>query len=245
MHSQCSLPASKTSELFYWQDLTYLWNATVQGCVFFVMGRRKASTDVEISQSTIRYLSRHKHTHRLTANKKSTKFPPFSVSQCFFFLLQSQGRVYGGEWCVNVGYQTRIKGWITPVWCVSSATSLECYSCSAESSDNCVVKQQCSGGDDSCLQLSSNGTALIKHSDVDDVQTPSRLLRLRQKTGEKRSKSQDFASATCNARAGKALCVNRSTASLPRFPKHFDKTQKKYQKPSLIRPAELTCAELV
>lgn len=128
------------------------------------------------------------HTQTDSKQKKSSKSPPFSVSQCFFFLFQSQGRVYGGEWCVNVGYQTRIKGWITLVWCVSSATSLECYSCSAESSNNCVVKQQCSGGGDSCLQLSSNGTALIKHSDVDDVQTPSWLAMPRQKTGEKKVK---------------------------------------------------------
>lgn len=42
--------------------------------------------------------------------KKKVQSLLFSVSQCFFFLLQSQGRVYGGEWCVNVGYQTRIKG---------------------------------------------------------------------------------------------------------------------------------------
>lgn len=35
---QCSLWASKTWGLFYWQDLIYLWNTTVQGCLFFCQG---------------------------------------------------------------------------------------------------------------------------------------------------------------------------------------------------------------
>lgn len=74
-----------------------------------------------------------------------------------FFFLQSQGCVYGGEWCIN---RIRIRAWITSLCCVSPAISLECYSCSGESSDNCNAKQQCDGTEDSCLKLTSNGKAL-------------------------------------------------------------------------------------
>lgn len=140
--------------------------------------------------------------------KKVQSLLLFSASQCFFFFFQSQGCVYGGERCVNVGYQTGIKGWITLVWCVSAATSLECYSCSAESSDNCNVKQQCNGSEDSCLRLSSNGKALITQSDVGDFQTSSWLFMLRQKRQAKRSKSQDFDSANTRSRMASVLGEN-------------------------------------
>lgn len=132
-------------------------------CVFFVMGRRKASTDVEISQSTIRYLSRHKHTHRVTANKKKkykVSFFQWVSAISSFYKVRAVSTEENDALMWAIRHES--KGWITPVWCVSSATSLECYSCSAQSSDNCVDKQQCSGGDDGCLKLSSNGTALIK-----------------------------------------------------------------------------------
>uniref|UniRef100_A0A674MB86 MAC-inhibitory protein n=1 Tax=Takifugu rubripes TaxID=31033 RepID=A0A674MB86_TAKRU len=61
----------------------------------------------------------------------------------------------------------------------SSALSLECYSCAAESPDNCRSQLRCHGNDDSCLKLTSNGTiyaGCMRYSDCNFLTLSSKFV---------------------------------------------------------------------
>ncbi|CAJ1083400.1 CD59 glycoprotein-like [Xyrichtys novacula] len=48
--------------------------------------------------------------------------------------------------------------------------SLQCYSCPGGSSSDCEVKQECNGGEDSCLKLTSGDdtyTTCMRYADCD------------------------------------------------------------------------------
>lgn len=144
---------------------------------FFVKGRTKASADVEFSQSTICYLSRHKHTLELTVVEKKYKGSSFFFVSAFSFAYKVEAEYTE----VKGAFMWAIRSERKPepsVCCVPSAISLECYSCSGESSDSCKLKQQCGGTEDSCLKLTSNGKSAIKQSDIGNVSASSHAEEL-------------------------------------------------------------------
>lgn len=137
-HTQCSLGAWKTLGLFYWRDLTYLWDTTV----FFWNKRSHWCGALTIRHPL--FIKAWTHTLRRT--------------------------VFGWRWTVHwtwaVGCKCALNLSKTGVLC-SSALSLECYSCAAESPDSCKSQLQCNDNEDGCLKLTSHGKSSVKYSQIE------------------------------------------------------------------------------
>lgn len=101
-HSRRSLWASKTSGLFYWEALIYLWNATVQGCLFLPRAEQKLPLMWSFHNPTPFIYQGTDTQTKTDSHQKSTKTPPFFVSRCFFLFFTKSGCVSGGEWCIDV-----------------------------------------------------------------------------------------------------------------------------------------------
>lgn len=80
-HTQCSLGASKTLGLFYWQDLTYLWDTTVQGCLFLARVEQKLPLMWSFHNPPS-FIHQGMNTHAKTDSNQNTVF---SLLVCFVF----------------------------------------------------------------------------------------------------------------------------------------------------------------
>lgn len=105
------------------------------------------------------------NTHAKTDSNQNSGFFFFVSLFCVLMICsqKSRGCLAGGERCSKCGLPA-VNEELNKTGLCSSALSLECYSCAAESPDNCKSRQRCSGNGDSCLRLTSNGKGLVKYS---------------------------------------------------------------------------------